>query len=320
MIDVRARLTDAELPRLLERLGFRGQDVDDALAAAATVAADPERRGRVERLAEALVARIGDVPTNSGHDGSQPFGSPDAAEMHDEAPDGSDAPGGPRGAGRGLGVLPLLALVVTAAEVHEYHRGRGIDDDTAWRSLSDLGQQVWVHRQTYGSFGLHTQEWLLVAWSGALHWLGRLQFELTRDPDAAGHSENPEPVALATHVPQSGPLTPESVDDAFAQARRFVAEHYPELTVTSFTCDSWLLDPELAAALPPGSNITAFQRRWQLTEEARVGDEDALFFTFRRRGSVDLDSLPQTTSLERAVVGRLRRGEHWTLRTGRLAF
>ena len=215
----------------------------------------------------------------------------------------------------------MLALVATAADVYAYHRSRGIDADISWRSLSDLGQQVWVHRQTYGAFGLHTQGWLLVAWSGSLFWLGRLQFELILDPDhadtdhadtshantaptdgthgthvaadpgvvaerraaeptadpagdpgptgddpdhpggrgpAGDDPDHPARVALSTHIPQSGPMTPEAVDDAFSRARAFVAAHFPELRLSSFTCDSWLLDPELAAALPT-SNIAAFQ-------------------------------------------------------------
>ena len=43
--------------------------------------------------------------------------------------------------------------------------------------------------------------------------------------------------------------------------------------------------------------MAQFGRRWRLYGEPLAGDEDALFFTFHRRGSVDLDSLPRDTSL-----------------------
>ena len=48
---------------------------------------------------------------------------------------------------------------------------------------------------------------------------------------------------LSTHIPRTGPLTPESVDHAFAAARAFFAIHFPEYPVRAFVCSSWLLDP-----------------------------------------------------------------------------
>ena len=58
------------------------------------------------------------------------------------------------------GVLPMLALVATAPEVAALHAGRGVPADISAATLTDLGQQVWVHRLTYGTFGLHTHGWL----------------------------------------------------------------------------------------------------------------------------------------------------------------
>jgi hypothetical protein len=42
-----------------------------------------------------------------------------------------------------------------------------------------------------------------------------------------------------------------------------------------------------------------------------------LFFTFFRRGDVDLDTLPQRTTLQRVIVERLRTGGHWNIWQGR---
>ena len=59
MIDVRARLTAADLPEQLARLGFRGPDAPDALAAVVAAAASETDLARVEVLARQLLARIG---------------------------------------------------------------------------------------------------------------------------------------------------------------------------------------------------------------------------------------------------------------------
>ena len=219
----------------------------------------------------------------------------------------------------GAGVLELLALVVTVDEVRAYHASRGIGGDDSWRALSDLGQQVFVHRLTYGAFGLHTHDWLRVAWSGALYWLGRLQFNLQRDPlDPAGAAAGTW--VLSTHIPRSGPLNPAEVDASFAAARTFFAEHFAEFAVSAFHCHSWLLDPQLAAVLPATSNMALFQRRWTLAGEPGNGDEDAVFFTFARRPPVDLTSLPRDTTLQRAILDRLADGGHWHVCNGLIPY
>jgi hypothetical protein len=168
---------------------------------------------------------------------------------------------------------------------------------------------VWVHRRTFGRFGLHTYDWLPVTWSGSLYWLGRLQVNLQRLD---------QEWVCSSHIPQAGPLDPAAVEDSFEAAATFFPAHFPERPVEDLWCSSWLLDPDLAAALGPDANIARFQARWHLYGEPMPGDEDALFFTFARRGPVDLDTLPQDTRLQRTVVARLRAGQHWTVRQGRL--
>ena len=80
-------------------------------------------------------------------------------------------------------------------------------------------------------------------------------------------------------------------------------------------CTSWLLDPQLAEYLPEESNIVQFQRRFHLTSESLPGDSDILKFVFCRLDS-ELETLPQATALQRAVVTHLRAGRHWRVRTG----
>ena len=246
---------------------------------------------RVARLAERLRPEIGDVEGSSAVD---PWDTPDA---------------GPEP--YGAGVLPLLALVATADDVVAWHGRRGLPANLSWAALADLGHQAWVHRATYGSFGLHTHGWLRLVWSGAFLWLGRLQFNVQRDPVDAAYGW-----VLSTHIPPTGPLTPEAVDDSFRTAAALFPRHFPEFRVGRFHCGSWLLDPELVAALPASSNMARFGDRWTLYGDELPGDDDALFFTFHRRGAVDLDTLPTETTLQRVIVDRLRAGEHWHVRHG----
>lgn len=273
---VATSLTAPGLAGRLDTLGFRPDDRDDALAWVERLT--PADHDTIAAAAGLLIEHIG------------VFYAP-------ESPfEGlTDQPGRPRG------LLPMMALVATADDVRRYHAGRGVPDDVSVRTLTDLGQQIFVHRQTFGEFGLHTQGWMTRAWSGGLYWLGRLQFNLD-------HYDGRW--VWSTHIPQAGPLTPQAVDDAFARAEAFFPRHFADHPVEDFYCASWLLDPYLATAVPT-SNVAAFQQRWRLVGEPRPGDGDVLFFVFHRRGEVDLASLPGDTSLRRAVLDRLTHGEHW---------
>lgn len=293
MLDVRERLAGADLPERLELLGFRERDRDDTLTAAATVLQRPADVLLVQATAERLLPAIGVI--GDPWDGSLP--TPWRA--------------GDAGSPYGHGVLELLALLATVDDVRRFHSSRGIGSDDSWRALSDLGQQVFVHRLTFGAYGIHTHDWLRVVWSGALYWLGRMQFNLQRDPVVGDW-------VLSTHIPRTGPLGPDEVDTSFDWARRFFATHFGEYAVAAFHCHSWLLDPELAAALPETSNMARFQRRWSLEGEPSVGDDDAVFFTFARRPPVDLMSLPRDTTLQRAILNRLAGGGHWQVLHGRI--
>jgi GNAT-like C-terminal domain len=87
---------------------------------------------------------------------------------------------------------------------------------------------------------------------------------------------------LGVHVPRDGGrLTPDACDRSFACAREFFPRHFPEASSETARCTSWLLDP------------------------LRL-----------RRERVAIDDLPQTTTLERAVVSHLKARHHWHTRRG----
>ena len=290
MADASQVLSSADLGARLSALGLDEVGVRDGLAAAAAALGSAELTAAVDRLADQARAAIGVFP-----EGLDPNPWPGYRVSDDPL---------------GAGVLVLLALVVTADDLAAFHQARGIPAVVAGKSRSELGQQVWVHRRTFGDFGLHTYDWMPVIWSGSLYWLGRLQFNLMRlDGEWV----------CSTHIPQTGALEPTSVDDSFRRAAEFFPRYFGDCPVQDFWCASWLLDPELASALPAESNISRFQRRWQLCGDPMPGDEDALFFTFARRGAVDLDALPRDTRLQRVIIDRLRAGDHWQVRQGRIA-
>lgn len=296
-MDVRARLLTADLPERLTRLRFRPDDRADALRLLPQVLDDSASAARAGVLADRLLANVGhfdDLPVD-----------PVFEQADDEHP-------------LGKGLVPLAALLATVDDVRAYHASRGIPDEVSLDTLGDLGQQVWVNRLAFDAFGLHNHGWECTVWRGWFAWLGRLQFHLDREhaPADADHSQHSTEWVLSCHIPATGPLNLDDVEASFAAARDFFARHFPDYPARRIVTHSWLADPTLAELLPPTSNIARFQRRWTVYGEGRDGDADVIYFTFRRPPDVDLASLPQDTTLQRAVVGYLRRGGHFQVANG----
>lgn len=264
-----------------ELLGFRPDDAAELRALIASLPDDPARLTRVTDLATKLRANIGNL-----FDTEPPVADYRGLTTFDD------------------GLVTLLALLAIADDSHAEYRRRGVPDDVAWRSLSDLGQQVHIFRQVFGFFGLGAQSWCSANFTGRHLWLGRLQFTLQRDDDTDDN-------VLGVHIPEDGPLTPELVDASLAMAREIALPAYRDHAPTAITLHSWLLDPALLALLPEHANVVRFARRFEPYGEPTMSVRAGLFFGFHlepRLQPIDLSALPTSSSLHRALVARIADG------------
>ncbi|WP_285114214.1 hypothetical protein [Leifsonia sp. fls2-241-R2A-40a] len=117
---------------------------------------------------------------------------------------------------------------------------RGLPPADAADSLADIPRKL----ELYGE--LVDVDWLLAVFTGQVVTLGRLQFEV--EPEGAGRS---------IHIPETGPLTPASVDDAIARAAEWFGDDVP------LVCDSWVFDDRLRD-LPATSNLRRFIERFDV--------------------------------------------------------
>ncbi|MBK3545484.1 acyltransferase domain-containing protein [Streptomyces sp. MBT60] len=289
--------TGAELAERMDLLAVPAQDREPVAAGLPDPARDPARWEALVRCHQQLYADPGpDTPST--------------------VPDWPTAPAALGSVGRYFYVhLYLLAL----PHALERQRRLGIPDDIVAATFADLGAKLTTYRLGHGTGGFDRQGWIVRHFRGTLHRLGRLQFERGvldagasgGDAAAAGGPAHGDPV-LQVHIPGDGPLDPAGCEASFAAAREFQARHFPGAPHRHGTCHSWLLDRQLADHLPAGSNILAFQRRFTAFGARPVGDDDVLEFVFHTPpGTADLDRLPQTTTLHRALVRHLRTGGHW---------
>lgn len=215
----------------------------------------------------------------------------------------------------------IYVLLSALPDVLGWHARHGIPAETSWATLRDLGRQVGIYWRFHGHSGFDEFDWLSRHFRGLVFQIGRLQFERSSLEEewksereltsAAGDGGR----ALAVHIPEGGPLSPHLCDEALAEAPEFFRRHFPDEDYRVATCDSWLLDEQLAEYLPPGANIVHFQRRFQALPGRTNGNRTVLRFVFYRHEAV-LDELPQSTALQRAIVQHRMAGRDWFVRAG----
>ena len=282
-----------EAPALLERLAVTPEDAAEILAHWPSDAWPPELLWLLDRVPTFLAEHMG-----SGE------WLPPGPEL--------DPALGPEA--RLLYVYTFLAGVERVRAWNDEH---GIPDDVTWTTLADLGRNLAIDRRMRGTGWPIMAQWLTLHLRGSFYELGRLQYQRGRlHPFVAEATGLPEDTcALALHVQEAGPLSPEACDESIARARAFFPRHFPDEDCRIATCGSWLLDPQLAQYLPEDSNALHFQRRFTLTPDLRDAGIEIFRFVFRRIDAA-LDELPQNTTLERAVVAHVRAGGTWYDRVG----
>ncbi|WP_125615042.1 acyltransferase domain-containing protein [Specibacter cremeus] len=184
-------------------------------------------------------------------------------------------------------------------------------------TLADFGRNLAVNRRVHGRFGMDTYKWLTHHFAGHLFQLGRLQYLLHR-PAHGIPGVGPDEWIVGVHIPEAGGLSAPVVDASLALAAPFFARHFPDRPVRVANCESWLLDPYLAAHLDPQSNIARFAARFHPYGTPVDEPTDAVYFTFRTRSMDHLAALPRTTALQRVVLDRIAAGGTWQLARGYL--
>jgi hypothetical protein len=210
----------------------------------------------------------------------------------------------------------LTAFLRLTPRVVEWHRAKGIPERVIRNTLADVGRHLAISRRVTGEFSLQTWRWLTHHYTVRIFALGRLQFALQRCGVSVEGVIEPTNWVLALHIPESGPLLPTLIDESLAEAAAFFPRHFPDQPVTAVVCHSWMLDPFLLGRVAPTSNVGSFIRRFTPMGCSTDGHTDALYFVFRTRDLAQLENLPRTTSLQRAVLDRLEMNQSWQVAGG----
>lgn len=105
---------------------------------------------------------------------------------------------------------------------------------------------------------------------------------------------------LSVHIPAQMSLAQDICEASYRRAREVFAAHYPEFAYKAFYCESWMIDPQLAALLGEVTNITRFQNQYN-PYPTRSQGKAVLDFVFLRPRDTRPEDLPEDTSLRRAI-------------------
>jgi hypothetical protein len=119
--------------------------------------------------------------------------------------------------------------------------------------------------------------------------------------------ERNDPV-VALHIPADGPLTPEAVQDSLQKIREFMRTYFSECPYKAFTCNSWLVNPEVTLMLGEDSNIGKFCRLFHPLTKKAPGTS-VFSFVYHKNGPVPPEELPEGTRLERALKAYYQSGK-----------
>jgi hypothetical protein len=226
----------------------------------------------------------------------------------------------------------LFALQIGA--LRDYHRAHGVPDDVSDSTVGALARHGETHALKHRSIGVDAGWWVLPILRGEILQVRNLKFHLvhlevgTLAPrpwlDATsialhGEGFRPGDLSLGVHIPARIDLSPDALDETFERAREVLPAVWPSTSRRLATCQSWMLDDRLIAALGDDSNIVRFQRRFHLIDPYEDDVDTVAYFVFGREGG-DVTELRATTRVQRAVLDVLSTGECWHSRTGWLDF
>ncbi|MHC4874265.1 MAG: acyltransferase domain-containing protein [Planctomycetota bacterium] len=113
---------------------------------------------------------------------------------------------------------------------------------------------------------------------------------------------------LGLHIPASGRMSHEDCGKSIAQAIEFFPKHFPEFDFKAITSASWLFDAQFEDYLKPDSNIVMFLKEFYLVPCINASDKQTMERVFG--GPVDIETAPQESSVQRAIIEHMKKGSH----------
>lgn len=202
----------------------------------------------------------------------------------------------------------LLYFICLSYHTKALYEQRNIPYKVYYDSMSDLKWKLFECHKLYGIWGSFVAWWFKDFFNLSRFALGRLQYELIPfeyDYPKGGLSKGD--LVLNIHIPSCGRLTKEDCVDSYKKAAEFYKDSFVGRN-PAFVCSSWLLFPRHREFLPAKSNILAFMDFFDIIDSHESDDYEVLWRIFNKKYEGSVSDLPQETSLQRAYIDWVSKG------------
>lgn len=219
--------------------------------------------------------------------------------------------------------LDLLYLIALTPHLKTLYRQKGISDYIYDASVCDLKWKAKECKDVYGVWGTFVGWWTIGFFKMSRFGIGRLQFNLKNFTEEVAINDfrfDENDLYIDTHIPSCGPLDYQECQKSYKYAAEFFKDSFSNKPVV-FGCRSWLLSPDNKNILPDTSNIVKFMQDYTLVKvdtDTTNNNLWRIFGTFVLPQKVN--DLPQDTSLRRAFVKWLEKGNTIKIGFGLIVF
>lgn len=207
--------------------------------------------------------------------------------------------------------VTMLFLVSSLESLKEKYAEKGYNEKMYFDIIKDLKYKLDECKTVFGVLGAMSLNWYQGIFCGHIVSLGRFQYH---HDDFFAQSYTWKNITVKAgdpvcrfHIPSSGPMTREMRIDSYKRAFEFFGKKPGEYLV--ITCNSWLLDPNLANVYPEGSNLLDFMSDFDIIE--RIEPTETFSNCWRIFGTYykgTTKNLPSKTSLQKNFIKWLDEG------------
>ena len=205
-----------------------------------------------------------------------------------------------------------LLFTCFSRRLRERYREAGIADEIWYCSMLDLKYKVEECRLMYGVWGTFVAFWYKGFFNMTRFGFGRLQVETKKFGKAyqsKGVQLTPDSIVLGIHIPRSGePMTKERIHEAYRMAAAFFKPQLGDAPIV-FHASTWLFFDKHEEMLKPTSNIYQLMKEYDIYERGNYADYTEVWRLFDRFYAGDPNEMPADSSLRRAYIELMKRGE-----------
>lgn len=206
----------------------------------------------------------------------------------------------------------VIRFICYMKRLKEYYDEAGYGEAMYMGVANDIKYKLWECKLVKGVWGSFVTPWFCRFFRLDRFCFERLQFELidfNGDYVTDGVALKPDTKVINVHIPRTGGrLDKESVDRSYAMAADFFKKKFG-LDRIIFHCNSWLLFPKNKELLKEGSNLLSFISDYRVVEVKEYDNYSEVWRLFDTEYTEDHSKLPADSSLRRAYIDLMNKGE-----------